>query len=266
MAAQYKMQIHQTYVTTAFLNANLKEEIYMRQPEGYVVEGQKDKVLKLNKSLYGLKQAPLEWNERINEVLLSLKFTRNRAEYCIYSRKTEDSFVIIALYVDDLLIAGTTIKAIEEVKKGLMNSFKMKDLGKVGKFLGMIINQNENCDVKLSLSDFITKMLKEFGMSDCKAEKTPFYSNSSLNEINDEQQNYENVLQYRMLVGKLLFASNTVRFDFDPNCWSFIKVLAESKGYTYGNCQTCFKIFERNNRIWYQVRLQTRKFNQRILA
>ena len=155
----------------------------------------------------------LEWNERINEVLLDLKFTRNRAEYCIYSRRTEDSFVIIALYVDDLLIAGTTIKAIEEVKKGLMNSFKMKDLGKVGKFLGMNIDQNDNCNVELNLSDYTTKMLKEFGMSDCKAEKTPFYSNSSLNEVSDEQQNNENVSQYRMLVGKLLFASNTVRFD-----------------------------------------------------
>ncbi|MDC6271022.1 reverse transcriptase domain-containing protein, partial [Acetobacter pasteurianus] len=123
LAAHARMEIHQMDVTTALLNAPLEEEIYMKQIEGYEDPAFPDKVLKLNKSLYGLKQAPQAWNLQIHDVLLALGFQRNQAEYCLYIRRSSASTVMVALYVDDLLIAGSTRRAIDLVKAHLMSSF-----------------------------------------------------------------------------------------------------------------------------------------------
>ena len=65
IASLNNMEIHQMDVKTTFLNGELDEEIYMEQPEGFVVQGQENKVCKLVKSLYGLKQAPKQWHEKI---------------------------------------------------------------------------------------------------------------------------------------------------------------------------------------------------------
>lgn len=84
----------------------------------------------------------MKWNLQIHDVLLALGFQRNQAEYCLYIRQSDASTVMVALYVDDLLIAGSTRRAIDLVKAHLMSSFKMKDLGKVDRFLGLNICQN----------------------------------------------------------------------------------------------------------------------------
>ncbi|EDK44043.1 conserved hypothetical protein [Lodderomyces elongisporus NRRL YB-4239] len=229
IAAQYKMQVHQMDVTTAFLNAELDEEIYMKQIEGYEDPKHKDKVLKLNKSLYGLKQAPLAWNQKINEVLIGLGFKRNSVEYCLYSRKSSVSFSIVALYVDDLLIAATTDDALKSIKEELMKAFKMKDLGRVDKFLGLNIHQTKEHTIKITLQDYIDKMLKEFGMEDCKAEITPTVTSQDLSNINDTQKRFEDGTQYRSLVGKLLFAANTVRYDISYIVGVLSRYLQEPK-------------------------------------
>ena len=98
-------------VTTAFPNASLDDEIYMQQPEGCEIFKGSDLVCKLNKSLYGLKQAPLAWNQRVDTVSRILGFIRNRAENCLYFKKDDHSMFIVALYLDDLLIAGTTYQS-----------------------------------------------------------------------------------------------------------------------------------------------------------
>jgi len=103
-------------VTTAFLNDDFSEEIYMKQPKSFEEKGHEDLVRKLNKSLYGLKQAPLCWNKKIGSVLISLGFSRNESEYGLYSRKSGHDLILLALYVDDLLIAGANPAQVDTVK------------------------------------------------------------------------------------------------------------------------------------------------------
>jgi hypothetical protein len=86
LAASYGLLIHQMDVKTAFLIGELEEEIYITQPDGFVVEGQEDKVCKLYKSLYGLKQAPKQWHEKFNSTLISTGFSVNEADRCVYYR------------------------------------------------------------------------------------------------------------------------------------------------------------------------------------
>ena len=112
MALIHKLIVHQMDVKTAFLNGDLDEEIYMDQPEGFVVQGQESKVCKLRKSLYGLKQAPKQWHEKIDNTLISNGFVVNESDRCVYNKFSGNSGVIICLYVDDMLILGSDMDVV----------------------------------------------------------------------------------------------------------------------------------------------------------
>jgi hypothetical protein len=104
LASIYKLVVHQMDVKTAFLNEDLDEEVYMDQPEGFVLPKNEKKVCKLVKLLYGLKQAPKQWHEKFDTVILANGFKHNGANKCVYSKFTSEYGVIVCLYVDDMLI------------------------------------------------------------------------------------------------------------------------------------------------------------------
>ena len=148
-------------VKTAFLNGDLDEEIYMDQPEGFILPGNERKVCKLIKPLYGLKQAPKQWHEKFDNVILSPGFCHNGADRCIYSKFTKDYGVIVCLYVDDMLVIGTNMHGINETKKYLTSQFKMKDLGEVDTILGIKVKQFDG-NFALSQEHYIDKILSKF--------------------------------------------------------------------------------------------------------
>ena len=89
---------------SAFFNGSLEEQVYVRQPPGYEIDGQEDKVYRLKKSLYGLKQTPKVWYNRIDEYLNSEGFNRSPSEPTLYTKvKQEGKILIVFLYVDDLI-------------------------------------------------------------------------------------------------------------------------------------------------------------------
>ena len=100
-AIQNDLLIHQIDVVTTFLNGVIDQEIFMEQPDGYVVRGQESKVCKLKRSLYGLQQSPRCWNQVLNTLLSSNGFSKSEADPCVYN--TYNPFVIIVVYVDDLI-------------------------------------------------------------------------------------------------------------------------------------------------------------------
>jgi len=173
LASTYNLLIHQMDVKTAFLNGELEEEVYMKQPEGFVVPGQEHKVCKLIKSLYGLKQAPKQWHNKFDEVVLANGFRINESDKCVYSKFDNGKGVIICLYVDDMLMFGTDLYEIEKTKKLLSKNFDMKDMGEAYVILGIKIIRNNNC-FGLSQSHYIEKILKKFDYFDCYPVTTPF--------------------------------------------------------------------------------------------
>ncbi|KAK1677680.1 hypothetical protein QYE76_038528, partial [Lolium multiflorum] len=158
MAASYGLIVHQMDVKTAFLNGELEEEIYMDQPDGFVVKGEERKVCKLLKSLYGLKQAPKQWHEKFDRTLTSVGFVVNEADKCVYYRHGGGEGVILCLYVDDILIFGTNMKVIHEVKSFLSKSFDMKDLGEADVILNIKLIKNES-GITLTQSHYVEKIL-----------------------------------------------------------------------------------------------------------
>lgn len=120
---------------TAFLHGDLKETVYVRQPEGFEVQGSEGKVYKLHKALYGLKQVPRAWNEKLNQVLQALKFVRCHNEPSLYQKTEHEHVILVAVYVDDLLITCSSLDQITEFKANMAKDFKMSDLGRLTYYL-----------------------------------------------------------------------------------------------------------------------------------
>ena len=107
LSVQYGLKLHQVDVTTAFLNGNLEEEIYMTQPKGFATEGEEHLVCKLKKSIYGLKQSPRCWNAALDSHLKEMGFVQSTSDPCIYVDAGGDVFYI-GVYIDDIVLAGRT--------------------------------------------------------------------------------------------------------------------------------------------------------------
>jgi len=173
LAASYGLLIHQMDVKTTFLNGEFDEEIYIDQPNGFILKGEELKVCKLLKSLYGLKQAPKQWHEKFDTTLMSAGFAVNEADRCVYYRHGGGNSVILCLYVDDILIFGMNIDAINEVKSFLSKSFDMKDLGEANVILNIKLIKNES-GITLLQSHYVEKVLSRFGFMDSKPSPTPY--------------------------------------------------------------------------------------------
>lgn len=140
LVAHDDMDLFQMDVKTAFLRGDLHEEIYMQQPEGFAVKGKEGLVCKLQKSLYGLKQAPREWYHKFDAFMNSQGYKRSEEDHCLYTKKASDgSLLILILYVDDMLIAGSCTQELVALKKELHKTFEMTDLGNANHILRMRI-------------------------------------------------------------------------------------------------------------------------------
>ncbi|GKE57267.1 zinc finger, CCHC-type containing protein [Tanacetum coccineum] len=140
MASIHNLIIYQMDVKTIFLNGDLEEEVYMNQPQGFIMPGNENKVCKLIKSLYGLKQAPKQWHQKFDEVVLSNGYLLNQADNCVYSKFDKSGKgVIICLNVDDMLIFGIDQVQVDLTKEFLSSRFSMKDMGEADVILGIRI-------------------------------------------------------------------------------------------------------------------------------
>ncbi|GKA19637.1 zinc finger, CCHC-type containing protein [Tanacetum coccineum] len=199
MTSIHNLIIHQMDVKTAFLNGELEEEVYMNQPQCFIMPGNESKVCKLIKSLYGLKQAPKQWHQKFDEVVLSNGYLLNQADKCVYS-KFDDSGkgVIICLYVDDMLIFGTDQVQVDLTKEFLSSRFSMKDTGEPDVILGIRIKHESN-GIEISQSHYIEKVLKKFNYFECTPVSTPMDISEKLMPNNGQavsQLEYSKVLKY----------------------------------------------------------------------
>ena len=174
LAAYHGLLIHQMDVKIAFLNGELVEEIYIDQRDGFVTSGQKGKVCKLLKSLYGLKQALKQWHEKFDRTLTSTGFALNEAHKSVYYQFGGGEGVILCLYVDDILIFGTSLDVIKEVKDFLSNNFEMKDLGEADVILNIKLLREGNGGVTLVQSHYVERILSRFGYNDYQSAPTPY--------------------------------------------------------------------------------------------
>ena len=183
----------------------------MIQPERFIVQGQENLVYKLRKSLYGLKQAPRQWYKKFDSFMHRIGFKRCEANYCCYVKSFDDSYIILLLYVDDMLIVGSDIKKINNLKKQLSKQFVMKDLGVAKQILSMrIIRDKANGTLKLSQAEYVKKVLSRFNMNETKPMSTllgiHFKLSKEQSPKTEEERDHMNKVPYASTIGSLMYA------------------------------------------------------------
>lgn len=216
LAAKLDLDIRQMDAVTAFLNGKLNEIIYMEQPEGF--HDGTNRYCKLHKSIYGLKQSSKVWNDTLNDVLIKFGLIRSTTDQCIYFSICKENVLIVAIYVDDLLLFSNSKAHEEKLVKELSKHFKMKDLGEVSSVLGMrVIRDRKARKISIDQKQYIREILIRFGMEDCNGVSNPMDPNqklsSSMGPRNDKEKDEMKTTPYRQLVGSLLFAAQISRPD-----------------------------------------------------
>ena len=165
--AHHDMELHQLDIKTAFLNGQLEEEVYVEQPPGYAGGGA-GKVCRLHRALYGLKQAPRAWHKRLSEELESLGFTASSADAGLYTKlDVEAGSVYVIVYVDDMLIAADSMKAVDAFKETITAAFDAHDLGEAAHFLGMAITRDRTArTIKLDQRTMAAQLVSKYGLGE----------------------------------------------------------------------------------------------------
>ena len=204
LAASRGWTIFQLDVNNAFLHGDLDEEVYMEVPKG--IPNPLNKVCKLKKSLYGLKQASRQWFSKLSSTLLSLGYQQSKNGYSLFINKNSTDIIIIAVYVDDIMITGSNIQEISHVKQKLHSLFGIKDLGQLHYFFGFEVSYILE-GIVLSQKKFAIDLLTDSGFDCSKFVSTPLPYNCKLDP--DSGELLHDPTHYRALVGKLNYLSHS---------------------------------------------------------
>ena len=218
LVAHYDLELHQMDVKTTFLNGDIEETIYMVQPENFESKDSKHLVCKLKKSIYGLKQASRQWYRKFDHVITSFGFKENTIDQCIYLKISGSKFIILVLYVDDILLASSDVNLLHDTKKFLSKRFEMKDLGEASFVLGIQIDRDRSKGILgLSQKAYIDKVLSRFGMQNCAPGDTPVAKGDKLSLLQCPKTDLEvkemQDIPYASAVGSIMYAQVCTRPD-----------------------------------------------------
>jgi hypothetical protein len=188
-------------VKSTFLNGDLKEEVYVVQPPGFVIQGQEH-----NKALYGLKQAPRAWNTKLDHTLRSFGFIQSPLEHGLHARGDGDDRMLVGVYVDDLIIVGSNIRVINSFKEHMKAKFKMSDLGALSFYLRIEVRQSE-AGITLCQSAYAQSIVEKDGLEGCNPCDTHMEPRLKLSKESSAPP-VDGTL-YRSLVGSLRYLVNT---------------------------------------------------------
>ncbi|GJX35398.1 retrovirus-related pol polyprotein from transposon TNT 1-94 [Tanacetum coccineum] len=182
-AAHMNMVVYQMDVKTAFLNGNLREEVYVSQPDGFVDPDKPNYVYKLKKALYGLKQAPRAWYDMLSSFLISNDFSKGSVDPTLFIRREGKELLLVQIYVDDIIFAASTPELCDLFAKSIISQSPR----------GIFINQ----------SKYALESLKKYGFESCDPVDTPMVEKSKLDE--DKEGKVIDPSHYRGMIGTLLY-------------------------------------------------------------
>lgn len=251
IAAKYQLCVHQIDITTAYLNGNLNEEIFMKtppilgdildeivnsEPKNSVISrkcklmidslNKGNQVCRLKKALYGLKQAGRQWNLTFDSKLRQIGLKPINADPCVYVAWKNKEILLLTIYVDDVLIASRNLDWIKEIKLQLAKNFEVKDLGTAKYCLGIEIKQDSN-GIIISQKGYIRDLLRKFHMEEAKTLSIPIQPGTRL--IKEKGDIKEDTCPYRELVGGLMYAAVSTR----PDIAHVVSILAQ-----FNSCYT----------------------------
>lgn len=219
ISANKQMKVMHFDAKNAFLNGQLKDTIYMKQPQGFQEEEKENHVCLLKKSLYGLKQSARIWNQRLHDFFIQLGMKQSSADPCLYTIKDNNSIMYIIIHVDDILSATNKEEWLTQLEEQLRRFFTINNLGEVSNYLGIRITKKDQFYF-LDQENYINSIISEFGLSDAKESETPM-DVSFLKATNEDYLPNNN--QYRQAIGSLLYVAVNTR----PDISAAVTILAQ---------------------------------------
>ena len=221
LATHFHCEVFQIDVSSAYLNADLEEDVYVEHPPGFEIPGKGSKlVCKLLKGLYGWKQAGRCWNRTLDKFLTEFGLTRSMIDSCCYSKSDlSGNRLIICVWVDDIIYFSTSSDLAESFKKCFSEKFKIEDKGSMKWSLGVSVVQSPG-KITFSQKSYILDLLSCFGMSDCNPCDLPMTANTRIEKsswLDLESDTFKDLSKirslYMSLVGKLNYLSVVCRPD-----------------------------------------------------
>jgi hypothetical protein len=215
LATSLGWPMEQADIDTAFLWSDIDEDIYMQQPEGHTDPVHPDYVCKLLKSLYGLKQAAHLWNQLLSKTLRGANYQQLLTDTsCFVKTDQQGTAAVIAVHVDDLLIAARTEELIRQTVRDLQQFFQVKELGPVQWLLGIAVQRDKEAGTTLiHQQKYINDMVERFGQQDAAALNLPYAGGDERQPEESAPCTPKETSQYRSIVGSLLYAAVATRPD-----------------------------------------------------
>ena len=198
--------LHQLDVPNAFLYGDLTEQVFMEQPQGYVAQGETSQVCLVHHAIYRLKQSPPAWFVKFSDLLTAYGINPCKSEPTVMRKTTYTCYVVLAIYVDEILLTCNDEAAIFATKAYLQTHFAIHDLKTPRYFMGMEFAYQLS---KLSLSKrkYALDLLQEMGLLGCKPATSPLEAQPKFWDTNSPMMADAN--RYRRLLGKLIYLTVT---------------------------------------------------------
>ncbi|KAJ0888369.1 putative RNA-directed DNA polymerase [Helianthus annuus] len=224
--------VYQMDVKTAFLYGDVKEEIFVEQPPGFVHPDHPEYAYKLDKALYGLHQAPRAWYATLTEHLLAHGYTRGTIDQTLFIKRVGRDQILVQIYVDDIIFGSTSEDLCKEFERVMKKKFEMSALGEMTLFLGLQVKQSSQ-GILIHQGKYVDDVLAKFKFTDAKPAETPMAERPLLTE--DEEGESVNQRQYRSMIGSLMYLTasrpdimfavcNCARYQANPKTSHLIAV------------------------------------------
>nr|GEV36530.1 uncharacterized mitochondrial protein AtMg00810-like [Tanacetum cinerariifolium] len=197
---------YQIDVKSAFLYGTIDKEVYVTQPHGFQDLEFPAIVYKVEKAMYGLHQAPRAWYGTLSKYLLTNSFQRGTIDQTLFIRRHIGDFILIQVYVDDIIFGSSNRQLCREFKAVMHEKFQMSVMGELNFFLGLQVLQKKD-GIFLSQDKYVGDILKKFEYSDVRSANTPMDKENPWGK--DETRKDVDLHHYRSMIGSLMYLTSS---------------------------------------------------------
>ena len=218
IAAKLDLKLWRIDFVGAYLNSLTKEDIYMKQPEGFVQPGFEDHVCKLVHTIYGTMQGAHDWYETLTNTYDKLGYTTSRADPCVRYKKENGGYTLTDTYTDDIFGASKSNGEVEKRKDEMGKEWEIKDVGENEYFLGMRVQQNiDEGTIRLTQRPYWEHVLNRFELTEIHPRNTPlpvgFSVDQSMSPKTDSERQEMADKPYRPVLGSVMWGQLATRPD-----------------------------------------------------
>ena len=215
VASRHKLAVRNLDIRTAYLYGQVDADIHLEIPEGFEPETEQEEaimkdeaVCRLNKGLYGLKQSALLWNRTLVKALLKMGFRQMQSDPCIFTMHRKGRMLILAVYVDDMLVAREDDDDLNHVLEQLKKDFTIEDIGEVKQCLGIEVEKDAVGNFCICQTGYIERMMEKFKLHASKSARTPLQK-----QLKTDGSPPVDPSSYRSMIGAILYVAVATRPD-----------------------------------------------------